>query len=78
MTSESGGTSNPQNLRELHEFIHRNFDDVGDKFAEVALRMHRGEEDKRNIKGTTTQNEEESLREEGVQFIKIPLVKFDA
>ncbi len=74
----AGGTPNLQGLRELHEFIHKNFDDVGDKFAEVALRMHHGEEDKRNIKGTTTQSEEESLREEGVQFVKIPLLKFDA
>jgi hypothetical protein len=65
-------------LREFQEYIQKNFDDVGDKFTEVALRIHHGEEDKRNIKGTTTQSEEETLREEGVQFIKIPLLKFDA
>jgi hypothetical protein len=65
-------------LREFQEYVHKNFDDVGDKFAEVALRIHRGEEDKRNIQGTTTQNEEETLREEGVRFIKLPLPKFDA
>ena len=50
---------------------------MGDKFAEVALRIHHGEEDGRNIRGTTTGSEEETLREEGVQFIKIPLPKFD-
>ena len=65
-------------LREFKEYIDKNFDNVGEKFAEVALRIHRGEEDKRNIKGTTTQNEEETLREEGVRFIKLPLPKFDA
>ena len=65
-------------LREFQEYIHKNFDDVGDKFAEVALRIHHGEEDKRNIKGTTTQSEEETLRDEGVRFIKLPLPKFDA
>ena len=33
---------------------------------------------KRNIKGTTTPQEEDSLREEGVQFIKIPIPKMDS
>ena len=37
-------------LREFQEYIQKNFDDVGDKFTEVALRIHHGEEDKRNIK----------------------------
>ena len=64
-------------LRELQEYIHKNFDNVGDKFAEVALRIHHGEEDIRNIRGTATGSEEETLREEGVQFIKMPLPKFD-
>ena len=64
-------------LRALQEYIHKNFDNVGDKFAEVALRIHHGEEESRNISGTATGSEEETLREEGVQFIKIPLPKFD-
>jgi hypothetical protein len=72
------GTSPLKILREFQEYIHKNFDDVGDKFAEVALRIHQGEEDGRNIRGTTTQSEEETLREEGVQFIKLPLPEFDA
>jgi len=64
-------------LRALQEHIHKNFDNVGEKFAEVALRIHHGEEESRNISGTATGSEEETLREEGVQFIKIPLPKFD-
>jgi hypothetical protein len=71
------GQSPQKALQEFHEYIQKNFDDVGDQFAEVALRIHHGEEDKRNIRGTTTGNEEELLREEGVQFIKIPLPKYD-
>ena len=65
-------------LRMLTEFIDKNFEDVGASFAEVATRIHNGEEMERNIKGTTTKNEEESLREEGVHFIKIPVPKFDS
>ena len=56
----------------------KNFDDVGERFAEVALKIHRGEEQKRNIRGVTTDKEEETLREEGVEFMKIPAPKFDS
>ncbi len=65
-------------LQVLHQYIDKNFEDVGNKFAEVALKIHCGEEEKRNIKGTTTPQEENSLKEEGVQFIKIPLLKMDS
>ena len=67
-----------QALQMLSEFIDKNFEDVGASFAEVATRIHHGEEAERNIKGTTTRDEEESLREEGVHFIKIPIPKFDS
>jgi len=65
-------------LRAVQEFFQKHFDDVGDKFAEVALRMHQGEEEGRNIRGTATPHEEEDLKKEGVAFIKLPLPKFDA
>lgn len=65
-------------LQKLQQYIDKNFEDVGDKFAEVALRIHFGDEEKRNIKGTSTPREEETLREEGVQFFKIPVVKMDS
>ena len=67
-----------QTLRALSEFIDKNFEDVGTGFAEIATRIHHGEEAERNIKGTTTHDEEESLREEGIRFIKIPIPKFDS
>jgi hypothetical protein len=35
--------------------------------------MHYGVEEPRNIRGTTTEAEEKMLRDEGIQFIKIPL-----
>jgi hypothetical protein len=67
-----------QALQIMRQYIDKNFEDVGNKFAEVALKMHYGEEEKRNIKGTTTSQEENNLKEEGVQFIKIPLLKMDS
>jgi hypothetical protein len=51
---------------------------VGNRFADVALKIHYGEEEKRNIKGTTTAQEEDNLKEEGVQFVKIPVPKMDS
>ncbi len=68
----------PKALKLFHEYVNKNFDDVGPEFAEVALKIHHGEEEKRNIKGTTTENEEEILKEVGVQFFKIPVPKFDS
>jgi hypothetical protein len=65
-------------LEMVHEFVSKNFDDVGERFAEVALKIHHGEEDKRNIRGVTTEKEEETLREAGVDFVKIPVPKFDS
>jgi hypothetical protein len=65
-------------LQLLHNYIDENFDDVGNKFAEVAIKIHYGEEERRNIRGTTTSAEEDSLKEEGVQFFKIPLPKMNS
>ncbi len=65
-------------LQAFHQYVEKNFEDVGDRFAEVALKIHLGEEEKRNIKGKTTPQEEETLKEEGVQFIKIPVPKLDS
>jgi len=65
-------------LRMLHQYIDKHFEDVGDKFAEIALKIHYGDEEKRNIKGTSTPQEEDNLKEEGVQFIKVPFLKMDS
>ena len=62
----------------FEEYVNHNFEDVGDRFSDVALKIHRGFEDQRNIKGTTTPAEEESLRDEGVRFFKIPSLKLDS
>lgn len=62
----------------IKDYLDKNFEDVGNKFAEEALKMHWNEIEKRNIKGTATDEEERELTEEGVQFFKINLPKFDA
>jgi len=59
----------------IMEYIKNNFDDVGADFSKEALKMHYGVSKKRNIRGSATAEEEGILKEEGIQFFKIPSVK---
>jgi hypothetical protein len=72
---EDGGTPRDPRalLKALQEVIETNFEDVGPQFANTALKIHYGVEEARNIRGTTTESEEQTLKEEGVQFYKIPI-----
>ena len=57
----------------VSEFFEKNFDNVGADFASEALKMHYGVKEPRNIRGVSTSQEEETLRKEGVEFVKFPL-----
>jgi len=59
--------------RRLYDFVQRNFDDVGTDFAKEALKIHYGAAEPRNIRGVSTRQEEDSLRSEGVEFLKLPI-----
>jgi len=59
-------------LRKMHKHIDDNFSDVGNKFADKALSMHRGETEAENIKGTATATQLKELAEEGVSALPIP------
>ena len=65
-------------LRQMTEFLEKNFEDVGPQFAEEALKIHYGETEERSIRGTTTPKEEQELQEEGVTFMKIPMRRLDS
>jgi hypothetical protein len=60
------------------EFLQNNFEDVGSKFAQEALKMHYDVTDKRNIRGTTTEDEEKMLKKEEIDFVKIPIPRLDS
>lgn len=60
------------------EFLQDNFEDVGPKFAQEALKMHYDVTDKRNIRGTTTEDEEKMLKKEEIDFVKIPIPRLDS
>jgi hypothetical protein len=59
--------------RELSEFVAKNFDNVGCNFAKEALKIHYGAAEPRNIRGVSTQEEEKILKQEGIEFIKLPV-----
>jgi hypothetical protein len=80
---KTGNRADPQKpadsfFQGLRQYLHGNFEDVGEQFAEEALRIHYEESEKRSIRGVTTPEEEEDLKSQGVDFIKIPLPKLDS
>ena len=61
-------------LSKLRDHVEANSDYVGDRFAEEARRIHYGEADARNIHGEATDTEATKLKDEGVEFARIPWV----
>ena len=57
----------------ISDFVEKNFDDVGCNFAKEALKIHYGVTEPRNIRGVSTDKEEKTLKEEGIQFFKVPI-----
>ena len=64
---------NHQINQKMINFVENNFDNVGADFAKEALKIHYGACEPRSIRGTSTPEEEKTLKKEGIEFIKIPL-----
>jgi hypothetical protein len=62
---------------EVVDYINKNFEDVGSDFAKEALKMHYGVAEKRSIKGSATDEEEETLKKEKIDFFKLPMAKIE-
>ena len=50
-----------------------NTEDVGERFAHEARRIHYGEAQERGIRGQATPDEREALRDEGIEVMPLPL-----
>lgn len=61
-------------LQRMRAEVERNCDYVGPEFADQARAMHRGEVEAKGIYGETTEEQAESLAEEGIAVAKIPWV----
>lgn len=55
----------------IHKYLKENFEDVGTSFFKEALKMHYGASPMRNIRGVSSIQEEDVLRQEGVDFFKL-------
>lgn len=62
-------------LQRMRAEVERNCDDVGNDFAAEALRMHRGEASVRGIYGNASEDDRETLADEGIQVMQIPWLK---
>jgi hypothetical protein len=52
-----------------------NTEDVGERFAEEARKIHYGEADERDIRGQASREETQALLEEGISVLSLPLPK---
>lgn len=60
-------------LKGMRELMGRS-EDVGDSFAEEARKIHYKESPERSIRGQTTLDEAEALREEGIDVLSMPMI----
>lgn len=84
-TEEQKTEQQPPSMEQLQDIIRRwseissrlekEFDNVGSNFADEALKMHYGVTARRNIRGLSTETQEETLRREGVEFFKVPMFR---
>jgi hypothetical protein len=61
-------------LQRMRAEVEKTCDYVGNDFAEEARKMHRGEAEPRGIYGETTEEQAESLADEGINVARIPWV----
>lgn len=75
---QAAGGMIPDNVRsalqKLREEVEKNCDYVGADFAEEARRIHYGEAAPRGIYGESSDEDVESLAEDGIAFARIPWV----
>ncbi len=64
-----------KDLKNLRKFIEKNFEFVEKNFASKAREAYYDDKSKKNIYGTTTEDERKELKEEGIDLISIPWIE---
>lgn len=59
-------------MRAVREVIAKT-EDVGERFAEEARKMHYGEAEERGIRGQATPEQTEALLDEGIAVMPLPM-----
>ena len=65
------------NLIKLREYVEKNFEFVGDKFAGKVRDVYYNKEKNKAIYGTATPEERKELADEGIDLLSIPWVSKD-
>ena len=66
-----------EQIQDLSRKMREGAENVGDKFAEEARKIHFGETEARGIYGKATSVEAKDLAEDGVEFIPLPTLPED-
>lgn len=66
-----------QKLRELKDHVTKNAEDVGEKFPELARKMHNEEIERRSIYGEASPEEVKSLLDDEVDIHPLPILPDD-
>ena len=69
---------NDEDMKKLFEVANQilsDSEDVGDRFADEARKIHRKEAEMRSIHGTASIEESNELREEGIDVLTLPIQK---
>ena len=61
----------------MTQYVENNYENVGTSVAKQALEMHYGVTEFKQIRGTTTKEEEKTLEKEGVPVFKLPILNKD-
>ena len=65
-------TMQSQWLRAMRQVLNST-EDVGERFPEEARRIHYGEVEERGIRGKTTREDADALRDEGIEIVALPV-----
>ena len=63
-----------KDLQNLRKFVEKNFEFVEKNFAKKIREVYYDEKSEKNIYGSTTEEEKEELREEGIELVSIPWI----
>lgn len=68
----ASGPDLPALIRKFREHVERTSENVGERFAEEARKIHYEEVEARGIHGSATNEEARELRDEGIEFHALP------
>ncbi|MEO0369470.1 MAG: DUF1178 family protein [Pseudomonadota bacterium] len=58
-------------LKKVHDYVEKNFEDVGYGFAEQAISMHEGHMESKNIRGKVSKDQAKELQDKGVPAVPL-------